>query len=126
MKLKMEFSEWLKCANKNQFLGHWTCGCVLGKALIFSDIDSSVTGFEVKASKLLTVTLVSNICSLQIFALFDLRLSSIYGCQLPSIYELLFDAIGAITEESCVYLEKLYQVQGKVICSSLFYIFVWI
>lgn len=33
--------------------------------------------------------------------------------QLPSIYELLFDAIGAISEESCVYLEKLYQIQAE-------------
>ena len=32
--------------------------------------------------------------------------------QLPAVYNPLFDAIGAIAEESSVYLEKLYQTQG--------------
>lgn len=32
--------------------------------------------------------------------------------QLPSVYNPLFDAVGAIAEESCVYLEKLYQIQA--------------
>lgn len=32
--------------------------------------------------------------------------------QLPAVYNPLFDAIGAIAEESCVYLEKLYQTQS--------------
>jgi len=33
--------------------------------------------------------------------------------QLPTIYSPLFDAIGAIAEESCVCLEKLYQIQAE-------------
>lgn len=32
--------------------------------------------------------------------------------QLPSVYNPLFDAVGAVAEESCVYLEKLYQIQA--------------
>ncbi|KAJ7387069.1 hypothetical protein OS493_004033 [Desmophyllum pertusum] len=33
--------------------------------------------------------------------------------QLPTVYNPLFDAIGAIAEESCVYLDKLYQTQAE-------------
>jgi len=33
--------------------------------------------------------------------------------QLPAVYNPLFDAIGAIAEESCLYLEKLYQMQAE-------------
>lgn len=32
--------------------------------------------------------------------------------QLPSVFNPLFDAVGAVAEESCVYLEKLYQIQA--------------
>jgi len=35
--------------------------------------------------------------------------------QFPTIYSSLFDAIGAITEESCVCLEKLYRAEGKAL-----------
>ena len=35
--------------------------------------------------------------------------------QFPTIYSPLFDAIGAITEESCVCLEKLYRAEGKAL-----------
>ena len=32
--------------------------------------------------------------------------------QLPAVYDPLFDAISAISEESCIFLENLYQTQG--------------
>jgi len=48
----------------------------------------------------------------------NLMMKSISFCkfflQLPAVYSPLFDAIGAIAEESCVYLEKLYQTQGML------------
>ena len=34
--------------------------------------------------------------------------------QLPTVYSPLFDAIGAIADECCVCLEKLYHAQGTV------------
>ena len=34
--------------------------------------------------------------------------------QLPAVYSPLFDAIGAIADECCVCLEKLYHAQGTV------------
>ena len=34
--------------------------------------------------------------------------------QLPAVYSTLFDAIGAIADECCVCLEKLYHAQGTV------------
>ena len=34
--------------------------------------------------------------------------------QLPNVYSPLFDAIGAIADECCVCLEKLYHAQGTV------------
>ena len=40
---------------------------------------------------------------------------NIFLFQLPAVYNLLFDAIGAIAEESCVYLEKLYQTQCTMV-----------
>ena len=44
---------------------------------------------------------------------FSLSLSlSFY--QLPTVYSPLFDAIGAIADECCVCLEKLYHAQGMV------------
>jgi len=39
---------------------------------------------------------------------------SLSSYQLPAVYSPLFDAIGAIAEECCVCLEKLYHAQGTV------------
>ena len=39
---------------------------------------------------------------------------SLYFFQFPTVYSPLFDAIGAIADECCVCLEKLYDAQGMV------------